>query len=83
LQFDHEQPEIAPKALSLVHDLAIEVEARHVLGGGGRDQPPVVSGNKSTLLHGFRLVLALGCCDAFAWQVSYSWAILRKANANG
>jgi len=54
VQFDHRQCEIEPEAFGLLHDLAVEVEARPVLRRGGRDQPAVVTDrNKDTEFHGF------------------------------
>ena len=43
VQFDHRQREIEAKALGLLHDLVVEIEARHVLRRGGRDQPAIVA----------------------------------------
>jgi len=57
-QLDHRQREFKPVALGLLHDLAVEIEARLILRRCGRDQPTVVAhGNKDAKIH-LRALLA-------------------------
>ena len=51
-QLDHGKREFESIALGLLHNLAIEVEARLVLRRRGRNQPAVVAdGNKNAEIH--------------------------------
>jgi hypothetical protein len=52
VQLDHRQRKINAEALGLLDDLPVQIEARHILGSGGRYQPAISCRNEYAELHG-------------------------------